>query len=164
MTTTRVHRYSVALGWTGNRGEGTARYTAYGHEHVINGPGKPTIHGSSDPVFRGDASRYSPEELLVAALSGCHMLWYLHVCAEHRLIVEEYSDAAVGVMEEDASGTGRFVEVTLRPNVTFRSPFEEQLALELHRVAHEFCFVAASVNFPVAVAPEVGQLSSSPPR
>ena len=143
----REHRYSVNVAWTGNTGKGTSDYRSYTRDHEIRVPGKPPIHGSSDPIFRGDPVRYNPEELLVAALSSCHMLWYLHLCADAGIVVVSYEDRAEGTMEESGEGAGRFVRVMLRPDVRVTESVEQAEAL--HQRAHELCFIANSVNFPV---------------
>ncbi|HEX7050223.1 MAG TPA: OsmC family protein [Longimicrobiales bacterium] len=143
------HGYTVQLVWTGNRGEGTSHYRSYDRSHEISVAGKPPIPGSSDPAFRGDRSRYNPEELLVAALSACHMLAYLHLCADAGIVVTGYSDEAAGTMVETPDGGGRFTDVLLRPSVTVAADSDLDLALRLHDRAHELCFIASSVNFPV---------------
>jgi organic hydroperoxide reductase OsmC/OhrA len=144
----RKHEYRAELRWTGNRGTGTQDYRAYGRDHTISCEGKPSILGSSDPAFRGDPDRYNPEELLVASLSACHMLWYLHLCATAGVRVEEYTDAAEGVMELATDGSGHFTRVTLRPIVTIGAGSRRR-AEELHESAHRMCFLANSMNFPV---------------
>lgn len=149
------HRYESTVRWTGNKGTGTSAYRAYSRDHEIGGPGKPAIPASSDPAFHGDASRYNPEELLVASLSACHMLWYLHLCAVNKVIVLEYEDQAGGVMEETDGGGGRFLEVTLRPHITVTAESDLETAKRLHHDAHEKCFIANSVNFPVGCVPVV---------
>ncbi len=149
----REHRYRTTVTWTGNRGQGTRSYAGYGRDHAIEAMGKPPIPGSSDPKFRGDAARWNPEELLLASLSTCHQLWYLHVCAEAGLIVVAYRDEAEATMAEDASGAGRFTSVTLRPAVTFAPGADLAKAEALHHEAHHFCFIANSVNFPVLCEP-----------
>src|SRR5499426_564348 len=106
----KEHHYSVVVTWTGNQGSGTSGYRDYRRDHDISAAGKPIIPASSDPIFRGDASRYNPEDLLVASLSGCHMLWYLHLCADAGIRVTEYRDDATGTMVETADGGGRFAE------------------------------------------------------
>ena len=160
----REHRYSLTMTWTGNLGTGTSAYRAYSRAHDISANGKPPIPGSSDPAFRGDTARYSPEEMLVASLSSCHMLWYLHLCADAGLCVDAYVDEPLGTMVEGADGGGRFTGVELRPRVRFRSPIDTGLAERLHHRAHELCFVANSMNFPVRVAPSFETaLSASPP-
>jgi organic hydroperoxide reductase OsmC/OhrA len=143
----REHLYSVLLVWTGNTGKGTSDYRSYKRDHVISAAGKDPIHGSSDPNFLGDPVRYNPEELLVSAISSCHMLWYLHLCAVAGIVVVSYEDRAEGTMEESPNGSGRFVSVTLRPQVRVTSSAERAKAL--HQRAHDFCFIANSVNFPV---------------
>jgi organic hydroperoxide reductase OsmC/OhrA len=149
------HTYHTQVDWTGNTGEGTKTYKGYGRDHTITSEGKPAIQGSSDPAFRGDATRYNPEELLVASLSSCHMLWYLHLCAVNKVTVIEYSDRASGVMEEAEEGSGAFVRVELRPVVTILAGDDRVKALALHGEAHGYCFIANSVKFPVEVTPEV---------
>jgi organic hydroperoxide reductase OsmC/OhrA len=143
------HHYSVKVKWTGNTGKGTNDYRSYNRDHVIGVAGKLPIAGSADPKFRGNAARYNPEELLVASLSACHMLWYLHLCADSGVVVVAYEDEPEGIMETSADGNGRFVRVTLRPRVHINKGSAEK-AKTLHRRAHELCFIANSVNFPVA--------------
>jgi organic hydroperoxide reductase OsmC/OhrA len=146
----RKHHYSVAVVWTGNIGQGTQSYSAYERAHEIRSGQKPVVLGSSDPAFRGDQTRYNPEELLVAALSSCHMLWYLHLCADAGIVVVSYKDEAEGTMIETADG-GRFTNVTLHPAVKVTDSAERAEAL--HKRAHELCFLANSVNFPVELRP-----------
>ena len=150
----RSHRYRVTVVWTGDRGRGTADYRAYGRDHRIESPGKPPVEGSSDPVFRGDATRWNPEELLLASLSACHKLQYLHLCAEAGVVVTAYRDEAEAEMVEEGMG-GRFVGATLRPLVTIRAGCDAELARALHHEAHGRCFIASSVNFPVACEPTI---------
>jgi len=142
------HHYAVKVIWTGNKGQGTANYRAYARDHLIAQDGKPDIPGSADPAFRGDPARWNPEDLLVASLSACHKLWYLHFCAVNGVVVEAYEDHAEGVMVTDTDGGGRFTIVTLKPVVTI-SAGDADKALSLHHDAHEKCFIACSVNFPV---------------
>jgi len=147
------HRYESTVRWTGNKGTGTSAYRAYSRDHEIGGPGKPAIPASSDPAFHGDASRYNPEELLVASLSSCHMLWYLHFCAVNKVVVLDYEDHAGGIMEESDDGGGRFLQVTLRPRITVTAQSDLETARRLHHDAHDKCFIANSVNFPVGCEP-----------
>ena len=149
------HRYESTVRWTGNKGAGTSAYRAYSRNHEIISSGKPAIPASSDPAFHGDASRHNPEELLVASLSSCHMLWYLHLCAVNKVVVLDYEDRASGTMEETEDGGGRFVEVTLRPEITVTAESGLETAKRLHHDAHEKCFVANSVNFPVGCEPVI---------
>lgn len=153
---TKLHEYRTTLSWTGNLGTGTSHYTAYARDHEISGPGKASIiEGSSDKHFRGDGSRYNPEELLVASLSQCHMLWYLHLCAVNDVVVESYEDSASGNMVEEEDGAGQFTQVVLRPLVTVSYESDLERARELHNEAARFCFIARSVNFPVHHEPSV---------
>jgi organic hydroperoxide reductase OsmC/OhrA len=148
------HSYTVDVRWTGNLGQGTSGYRAYARAHEVSARGKPVIPGSSDPAFRGDPARYNPEELLVASLSACHMLWYLHLCADAGIVVMGYVDHASGTMAE-TSGGGRFTEVVLRPAVSIRRGGDAGLAVKLHEQAHDRCFIARSVNFPIRCEPQV---------
>ena len=151
----RTHTYSATVRWTGNQGSGTSGYKAYGREHTISIAGKPDIAGSSDPAFRGDATRHNPEDLLVSSISACHMLWYLHLCAEAGVVVLAYEDAASGVMRESGPTGGRFESVTLAPVVTITSESSREVAIKLHDDAHARCFIANSVNFPVSCRPSI---------
>lgn len=153
----KEHHYSTVVEWTGNTGSGTSSYRAYSRQHEISAPDKPKplIPGSADPGFRGDAARWNPEELLVASLSACHKLWYLHLCADAGLVIVSYVDRAEGVMVEEADGGGHFRRVTLRPVVTFASGADLDRARELHHEAHRLCYIANSVNFPVEHEPEL---------
>jgi organic hydroperoxide reductase OsmC/OhrA len=147
----REHHYRTQVTWTGNRGVGTCGYRDYGRDHETTSGDKPMIAGSSDPNFRGDAARWNPEDLLVASLSACHQLWYLHLCSAAGIVVTAYEDKAEGVMTEGADGGGRFVSATLRPHARLAAGSDAERAAGLHHEAHEKCFIANSVNFPVAV-------------
>ena len=147
-----IHHYETVVTWTGDRGTGTSTYRAYGRDHTVTAEGRPPIPGSSDPVFRGDSDRWNPEQLLVVALSQCHMLWYLHLCAEAGVVVTGYVDRAIGTMSEHGTG-GQFTEVVLRPEVTVASEAMVGAAERLHEEASKACYVASSVNFPVRHEP-----------
>jgi organic hydroperoxide reductase OsmC/OhrA len=147
------HRYSVTVSWEGNLGTGTSGYRAYSRSHSVSAPGKPILAGSSDPAFRGDASRYNPEELLVAALSACHMLWFLHLCADAGIVVTSYQDRPEGRMVETEDGSGHFKEVVLHPSAVLKEPVAPEVLEGLHERAHHLCFIANSVNFPVRCEP-----------
>lgn len=150
----RTHRYPIVTTWTGNRGGGTSGYKDYDRSHEFQGVGKQgAIPGSSDPAFRGDPTRYNPEELFVSALSACHMLWYLHLCAEAKVVVTAYRDEAVGTLLEHPDGSGEFERVTLRPRVALADPERHPLARALHAKAHAMCFIARSVRCEVSVEP-----------
>ena len=151
----KQHTYEVQIDWTGNDGEGTKSYRNYRRDHIIAAPGKPPIPGSSDPNFRGDRSRYNPEDLLVASLSACHMLWYLHLCTLNHVTVVDYRDVASGVMRENEDGSGEFIRVLLKPVVTISGADDISKALALHHEANQLCFIARSVKFPVELAPEI---------
>ncbi len=151
----RTHRYDLTMTWTGNRGTGTSGYRDYGRDHETSAEGRPLIEGSSDPVFRGDKTRWNPELELVAALSQCHLLSYLHVCTTAGVVVTAYEDEPYGVMAETEDGGGRFTEVVLRPRVTVADPGMAEQAQKLHEEASEKCFIASSVNFPVRHEPSV---------
>jgi organic hydroperoxide reductase OsmC/OhrA len=146
------HHFATTLEWTGNRGSGTSDYKSYGRDHIVSAEGKHSIEGSSDRVFRGDADRWNPEEMLIAALSQCHLMSYLHVAASHGVVVVAYADAATGTMEQTSNGGGHFTSVTLRPHVTIEGG-DIAIAQALHAEASEKCFIAASVNFPVLHEP-----------
>ncbi len=149
----KQHHYQTLLEWTGNKGKGTLNYRAYDRNHLIKVEGKPDLLGSSDPSFRGDTSRYNPEELLVASLSGCHMLWFLHLCSVNKIIVMDYKDEAKGIMEENKDGSGFFKSVTLYPKVIITEASMIETAQSLHHQANKMCFIANSVNFEVLHEP-----------
>jgi len=156
MPETRQHRYRLTIRWTGNLGRGTAAYTAYSRNHELTGVEKSgPISGSSDPAFQGDPSRYNPEELLVGALSACHMLWVLHLCADAGIVITEYEDAAEGEMIERGDGSGYFTRVVLRPRMLITDAARIADAAAIHEKTHHLCALAQSVNFPVACEPEV---------
>jgi len=146
------HHYALQVEWTGNRGSGTSDYKSYGRDHLVRAIGNPIIVGTSDRAFRGDPERWNPEQLLLAALSQCHMLSYLHEAAVNGVVVEEYTDEATGTMQQAGNGGGHFTIATLRPRVTI-STSDVALAQQLHHAAGEKCFIAASVNFPIAHEP-----------
>ena len=143
------HHYNLTVQWTGNTGSGTSHYREYERSHTISVDQKADILGSSDPAFRGDKTRHNPEDLLVASLSSCHMLWYLHLCSEHGVVVLDYVDSATGIMQETADGGGHFTSVTLHPVVTVADASMIEMANSLHEKANKLCFIANSCNFPV---------------
>jgi len=151
----KQHNYEIQVEWTGNSGEGTKTYRSYRRDYTITSEGKPQILGSSDPSFRGDPSRYNPEDLLVASLSACHMLSYLHLCAVNHVTVVDYRDAALGLMDENSDGSAQFTRVSLRPAVKISPGGDQAKARALHADAHHLCFIARSVNFPVDVTPTI---------
>jgi organic hydroperoxide reductase OsmC/OhrA len=150
----RSHRYAVDIEWSGNRGTGTSSYTAYDRNHSITADNRPPIAGSSDPEFRGDASRWSPEQLLLASVAQCHMLWYLHLASRAGIRVTAYCDSPTGTMRENDDGSGEFVEVTVHPVVTVDDPARVAEADRLHDHVNDLCFIARSVRFPVRHEPQ----------
>ena len=147
------HSYILTIEWTGNRGTGTSNYTAYDRSHSIHIDGKRDIAASSDPAFRGDKAKHNPEELFLASLSSCHMLWYLHLCAEAGVVVVDYFDQATGIMGQTTDGLVRFKKVALNPVVTVTEEAMIDKANQLHKRANELCFIANSVNFEVSHNP-----------
>lgn len=151
----REHHYRVRAQWTGNLGEGTTNYRSYTRDVTLSAADKPDLEASSDNAFHGDRHRWNPEDLLVAALSECHLLSYLHAAVVAGVNVVTYTDEATGLMRQDSGNGGAFVEVTLRPQVTVADPATIDAAVAAHETAHEWCFIANSVNFPVHVEPTV---------
>src|SRR5579872_2082867 len=151
----KTHHYELTVTWTGNTGTGTSGYQAFERSHEVTVAGKPTIAGSADPAFRGARERWNPEELLVASLSQCHMLWYLVLCAKEGIVITEYVDHPSGTLVETPDGGGHFEEVALQPHVTITTPERIERAIALHERAHDLCYVANSVNFPVRANPTV---------
>lgn len=150
----KTHEYRTQLVWDGNRGDGTADYATYGREYRLLIAGKPDINGSADPMFKGDASKPNPEDLFVAAISSCHLLSYLALCARNGISVASYEDDAVGTMSFFPDGSGKFDEVVLRPRVAIIGG-DLALATALHRKAHEQCYIASSCSCPIRNEPTV---------
>lgn len=145
----KQHSYNLDLVWEGNLGQGTKGYKSYARDYQIKMDGKPSIAGSSDPAFLGDPTRHNPEDLFLASVSGCHMLWYLHLCSVAGVIVTAYSDAACGVMEENKDGSGQFSLITLRPTVTIADKAYIEKAKSLHERVGDLCFIARSIKTPI---------------
>jgi organic hydroperoxide reductase OsmC/OhrA len=145
----KKHTYNLVVEWTGNKGEGTKNYLAYDRNHTVFVDSKKEILCSSDPAFRGDKTRHNPEELFLASIATCHMLWYLHLCSDNGIIVNSYRDSATGIMQETENGGGHFTEVILYPIVVVEDESMIELANKLHQKANEFCFIANSCNFPI---------------
>lgn len=149
----RDHSYSARVIWTGNLGSGTASYRSYSRDHRVEADGPGQLLGSADPTFRGSVDRWNPEQLLLVAVAQCHMLSYLHVAVMAGVVVTGYSDAAVGSLRLNPDGSGEFTGVVLHPRVELEDPSQAALADSLHRRAHELCFIARSVAFPVTHEP-----------
>lgn len=158
----RLHRYRTLVRWIGNKGVGTEHYAAYTRDHVVTSAGKTEIACSSDPAFRGDPTKHNPEEMLVSAVSSCHMLWYLHLCADAGIVVMEYTDTPEGTMEQTSNGGG-FTEIVLHPVVIITDASKAGEALALHAIAHKRCFIANTLRCEVRVQATVSdapQMSS----
>jgi organic hydroperoxide reductase OsmC/OhrA len=145
----KTHAYNARVVWTGNRGTGTSAYKAYDRTWNVETPGKPVIHCSNDPLLGGDPGLPNPEDMLISALSACHMLWYLHLASVAGIVVTAYSDDPEGVGETAPDGAGRFLEATLRPTIALAPGTDVEKADAIHGEIHKYCFIARSVNFPV---------------
>ena len=146
----KSHHYQITTNWTGNTGRGTQSYRGYERDHTISIPGKSPLNCSSDPSFMGDPNKHNPEELLLSAVSGCHMLWYLHLCSSAGIVVVDYQDIASATMEEDETGSGRFTSIELHIRVRIDNPEQSDRAKALHEKANSMCFIANSLNIPVS--------------
>lgn len=149
----RQHNYQIHIQWTGNKGTGTSAYDAYARNYTLTAPNKAPLAASADTVFRGESDKYNPEEMLVAALSSCHMLWFLHLCANAGIQVMAYEDQARGILQEVEAGGGHFAEVCLYPNVRILDKNQIDRTHKLHDEAHKKCFIANSCNFPIYIKP-----------
>jgi organic hydroperoxide reductase OsmC/OhrA len=162
MPSPKLHAYEAQVVWTGNLGAGTSTYRAYERSADLAAGAAPVIPGSSDPAFRGDPARWNPEQLLLASIAQCHMLWYLHLCAIGGVTVTAYADRATATMAERPDGGGHFTEAVLHPAVEVAEPEMRQKALALHEEAHGLCFIANSVNFPIRHTPSVTVSPATP--
>lgn len=151
----KTQKYKLDLAWKGNRGAGTMTYTSYDRDFISQAESKHEIHGSSHPAFRGNKDRYCPEELLLASISSCHMLWYLHKCAANEVVVLSYEDQPIMEMEVKEFGNGDIRSATLSPVVRIASQDQRDQALDLHKAAHESCFIAKGVNFDIIIKPAI---------
>ncbi len=149
------HFYHPIIEWTGNKGSGTFDYRSYSRSHTISLEGKPDILASSDSSFRGEKYKHNPEDLFVASISGCHMLWYLHLCADDGVVVLKYTDRAEGIMIIESDGSGYFEQVILRPEVIIAPDSSLDRAKALHEDAHRMCFIANSCKFPILYEPVI---------
>lgn len=149
------HRYQITMQWEGNTGQGTKDYKSYERSHRLKVEGKSDLLCSSDPAFRGDPTKWNPEELLLGSLSSCHMLWYLHLCAINKIVVWDYRDNPTAVMSVDSSGAGRFIEAILSPSIVITEVDRIADAERLHHEAHQKCFIANSISFPTKINPKI---------
>ena len=149
----KLHDFASSIVWTGNRGEGTGAYRGYDRTWDIALPGKDIIHCSNDPLLGGDPTKMNPEDLLISALSACHMLWYLHLACNAGIVVTGYRDDPIGQGETLPNGAGRFLAAVLNPTISVQEGTDLEFAGELHHKVHDFCFIARSVNFPVSYEP-----------
>ncbi len=143
------HEYVSRLVWKGNLGNGTSTYAGYSREYMVSVDGKPDIRGTADPMFRGDPDLHNPEDLFIAAISSCHMLSYLALCALKGVSVAAYEDRATAILALDSNRNGSFEEVTLNPVVTIADSSTEALAIKLHDEAHDLCYIARSCSVPI---------------
>lgn len=154
----KQHTYNAAIKWTGNKGQGTRDYLSYERNYTVVIDGKQDILCSSDPAFQGDKTKHNPEELFLASIASCHMLWYLHLCSDAGVVVIHYSDNVTGTLQEAEDGSGYFTEVILYPDVTVSDKAMIDTANNLHKKANELCFIANSCNFPIHHQPTcIGQ-------
>ncbi len=151
----KIHEFPTRITWTGNRGTGTSAYRAYDRTWDMKAEGKDIVHCSNDPLLGGDPSKYNPEDMLIAALASCHMLWYLHLCSDAGVTVLAYEDKPVGIGESEPSGKGKFIEAVLRPKITITADSNAEKAIAIHDEIHNHCFIARSVNFPVRFEVEI---------
>lgn len=153
-----THEFTASVRWTGNTGEGTQTYRGYGRTWDIATDSKAIVHCSNDPLLGGDPTKHNPEDLLLASLSSCHMLWYLHLACNAGIVVHAYSDNPIGVGETLPNGAGRFLRATLRPKILVSGRLDLQRAAELHHEVHKYCFIARSINFPVTYEPSFEEI------
>ncbi len=144
-----MSEHRITLNW--EKGDAPFTYDAYPRNHSIGFKnGQETVIASSSPIYKGDATKADPEDMLVAALSSCHMLSFLAIACKKKLTVTSYEDDAVGFLE-DAAGKLWISRVILQPKVAIDT---DAATLEhIHHLAHEACFIANSVKTEVTVEP-----------
>ena len=151
----KKHAYQCTIEWTGNNGSGTTSYTSYNRNHTVSVTSKVDLECSSDPMFRGDGTKYNPEDLFLSSISSCHMLWYLHLCADAKVNVVEYKDTCEGILTLEQNGSGKFETITLYPSIVVEDVSMIEKANELHEIAHSYCFIAQSVNALIEIKPHI---------
>jgi organic hydroperoxide reductase OsmC/OhrA len=140
--------HKIALSW--ERGDAPFTYDAYPRDHSIAFKDAAPIVFSAAPPYRGDAGKGDPEDMLVAALSSCHMLSFLAIAAKKRITVDSYEDDAVGFLENDG-GKLWMTRVILRPLIQCSA--DAAALAEIHHLAHQACFIANSVKTSVIIEP-----------
>jgi organic hydroperoxide reductase OsmC/OhrA len=150
-----IHQYHLNIQWTGNLGKGTVAADQYSRNHRLNIENKISIQCSSDTIFRGDGSLHNPEDFFLYSIASCHMLWYLHLCADAGVIVETYEDNPIGVLDLSPGKKAAFTKITLRPNIGIRDAAMIEKAISLHHAAHEKCFISNSVNCEIVIEPNI---------
>ncbi len=153
----RQHSFHAAVTWTGNTGTGTSAYKAYERTWEIRTPNKPMVKCSNDPMLGGDPSLHNPEDMLIASLSACHMLWYLHLASQENIVVLAYEDRPEGIGQSLPDGSGQFTQAILKPSITVKAGADMDRAEAIHHEVHKYCFIARSVNFPVTYEPSITQ-------
>ena len=144
--------YSASIEW---RAEGDVAANRYSRAHVWRFDGGAQVPASASPqavpVPLSDPAGVDPEEALVAAVSSCHMLWFLHLAREAGLVVERYGDQAVGTMGRGEGGRIAFTRIVLRPRIAFGDAPDAAALARLHEAAHERCFIANSLRCEIVV-------------
>lgn len=148
----KKHDFQCKIDWCGNLGTGTSAYHEYSRDHLLNQDHKySSIQCSSDPIFRGDKTKYNPEEFFIASVASCHMLWYLHLCADRGVVVIDYQDEVSAELILNEDGSGKINNIVLKPQIKITNAKDIELAQSLHHEAHRFCFIAASVNCNIEI-------------
>ncbi|MEO9954951.1 OsmC family protein [Nonlabens sp.] len=123
--------------------------------HTSTIDGKESMNVSAAREFKGEPDKRNPEDLLLSALSSCHMMSYFYVCQQQGIEIIDYKDTAVGTLELRADSSGGFTAVQLNPVVTIKNKNQKTLAIRLHDKAHQLCFIANSVNFEISIQSEI---------
>jgi organic hydroperoxide reductase OsmC/OhrA len=144
-----IHAYASRIVWEGNLGQGTSGYDRYSRTHRVIVDGKPDLLGSADQSFRGERDKHNPEELFLASIAACHMLFYLSLCARQQIAVVAYEDEVTGTLQREPNGGGKFLDITLHPKVTIARAPDRDRARALHATAHRLCFIANSCATPI---------------
>jgi organic hydroperoxide reductase OsmC/OhrA len=140
--------HRITLDWS--RGDAAFTYEAYPRDHSITFKNGAPVIFSAAPAYRGDAGKGDPEDMLVAALSSCHMLSFLAIAAKKKVTVDLYQDEAVGFLENDG-GKWWMTRVILRPKIVCNA--DAATLDEIHHLAHHACFIANSVKTEIQVQP-----------